>query len=253
MAPPQHGLGVTSGPPDEPVLTRPEDLGLEVVTFEGPPGAPDAPFTANTAWPYLDPATGDRRFVPGRMRHEGRQPEVAPMRRTLEDLGYQADPLPEGVDPFECSGDLLWWEERGVLLAGAGERTTREAWPLAAERAQAPVVGFDLPDPAFYHLDTCLEVLGARRVAYVPEAFTSEGRALLEALVPEPVELPEDEARDGLAGNMHCPGGEHVLVDEVNRETRARLEARGLDPVPVDTSEFRKAGGSAFCLKNQVW
>jgi N-dimethylarginine dimethylaminohydrolase len=229
------------------------ELGLEVVTYEGPSEAPDLVFCANTAWPYRDPATGDPRFVPGRMRYEGREPEVEPMRRTLEDLGYAGSPLPEGLGPFEAGGDLLWWEDRGIVLAGAGERTTRKAWPLVQAKADVPFVGLDLPDPAFYHLDTCVTVLDADHVAYVPEALADEGRALLEALVPEPVPLDAGEAREGLAGNAHCPDGEHVLLDEANTNTVEQLGERGFTPVPVDTSEFRKAGGSVFCMQNAVW
>lgn len=228
-------------------------LDLDVVTYGGPADAPDLVFCANTAWPFRDPGTGEGRFVPARMRYEGRRTEVPPMRRRLEELGYEADPLPSGVAPFEAGGDVLWWEERGILLAGAGERTTRDAWGPVAARAEVPLAGFELPDPAFYHLDTCVTVLDADHVAYVPEALTAEGRRLLEALVPEPIPLDGEEAREGLAGNGHCPDGEHVLVDEVNGGTRRKLEEHGFTPVPVETAEFRKAGGSVFCMQNMVW
>jgi N-dimethylarginine dimethylaminohydrolase len=44
-----------------------------------------------------------------------------------------------------------------------------------------------------------------------------------------------------------------VLIQEGCTETNARLSAAGFSPVPLDTSEFIKAGGSVFCMKQMVW
>ena len=38
--------------------------------------------------------------------------------------------------------------------------------------------------------------------------------------------------------------GQHVLIERRATRTIARLAARGYQPVPVDTSEFLKSGGS---------
>ena len=39
----------------------------------------------------------------------------------------------------------------------------------------------------------------------------------------------------------------------VPQQAFARLADAGYDPVPVDTGEFLKSGGSVFCLKQFVY
>lgn len=230
-----------------------EEHGFEGTVLEAREGLPDLVFCCNTAWPYLDEATGAKRFVPSRMRYEGRRGEVPAMAQALERLGYEPTPLPEGAGIFEAGGDLQWLAGTRVLLAATGPRTDRKALEAASRIVEAPVVELALTDPDFYHLDTCLAVLSPEHIGYVPAAFDERSLALLEALDPALVEVPEDEARSTFAANLHCPDGETVFLDEANEQTTAILREHGYDVVGLDTSEFRKAGGSVFCMTNQVW
>lgn len=216
-------------------------------------GLPDLVFCCNTAWPYLEAGTGTKRSIPARMRHEGRQGEVPLMQAHLERLGYEPSPLPKDAGCFEAGGDLQWLGDTRILLAGAGPRTDASALDHVARIIDAPVIKLDLVDEAFYHLDTCLAALDDDHVAIVPNAFSKTSQALLEALPVSLVPLPEEEARKGFAANLHCPDGEHVLIDEANPQTIHRLEGIGYTMVPLPTGEFRKAGGSVFCMTNQAW
>ncbi len=215
-------------------------------------GLPDLVFCCNTAWPFLD-EEGSKRYVPARMRYEGRRGEVPVMEDRLRKLGYRPAALPERAGTFEAGGDLQWLGDRRVLVGGTGPRTDRDALEAVARVVAAPVVALNLTEEAFYHLDTCLAVLSRDEVAFVPGAFDAASRDRLAALGASLVEIPEEEALDGFAANLHCPDGETVFIDEANPRTIGILEDRGYDVVGVDTSQFRKAGGSVFCMTNQAW
>ena len=51
------------------------------------------------------------------------------------------------------------------------------------------------------------------------------------------------------ACNAHCPDGRNVIIDQTATATAKLLESAGFRVHLVDTSEFRKAGGSVFCLR----
>lgn len=229
-----------------------ERLGFATEVVPAEPGLPDLVFCRNSVFPYRD-RDGRPCFVPGRMRYEGREGEVPVASRHLEGLGYEATPLPSGVQPFECGGDLVWLGHRRLVLAGTGERTSPKALEAAGRVIEAPLVALELVDPELYHLDTCLATLDETTIAWVPAAFAERSRELVEALPVEAIEVPEEEARATLAANLHCPDGENVVIDEANAATIERLEAEGYAVHPVDTREFRKAGGSVFCLANDLW
>lgn len=229
-----------------------EEHGFRVDVLAAKEGLPDLVFCCNTAWAFLD-EEGTKRYVPSRMRFEGRQGEVPVIRDRLAALGYEPAPLPEGIGVFEAGGDVQWLGDRRALIGAVGPRTDRSALKALADRAKLPVVKLHLVEEEFYHLDTCLAVLSADQVAYVPAAFDRESRRMLEALDVHLIELPEQEARDTFAANLHCPDGSTVFIEEDNPSTTRILQDHGYDVVPMETSEFRKAGGSVFCMTNQVW
>lgn len=229
-----------------------EQIGFDTTIVDAEPGLPDLVFCRNTAFPYLGP-DGQHRFIPGRMRYEGRRGEVPLVADHLEAQGYEPTPLPEGLAPFECGGDLVRLNPRNLVFAGTGERTSHKALDAAADLIEAPLAVLELVDPDFYHLDTCLATLDEDTIAWVPGAFADRSRELIEALPVETIEVPEAEARATFAANLHCPDGDNVLVDEANTTTIELLADAGYTVHPLDTSEFRKAGGSVFCMTNQVW
>jgi N-dimethylarginine dimethylaminohydrolase len=101
-----------------------------------------------------------------------------------------------------------------------------------------------LVDPCFYHLDTALFALDDT-IAYFPEAFSPGSRAVLERMFPDAIAAgPADAAVLGL--NAVCDG-RHVVLDAAATGLISELRRRGYEPVPVDLSELRKAGGGAKC------
>jgi len=102
-----------------------------------------------------------------------------------------------------------------------------------------------LVDARFYHLDTALAVLDDGTAAYYPAAFDAAGRAALAARFPELIEASEADA--AVLGLNAVSDGRHVVLPVQAAGLTAKLAAAGFEPVPVDMSELRKAGGGPKC------
>jgi N-dimethylarginine dimethylaminohydrolase len=136
-----------------------------------------------------------------------------------------------------------------VLLAASGFRTEQAAHLEAQEVLGVPVVSLQLVDPRYYHLDTALTVLDdspdAPLVAYYPEAFSRGSRRALARLFPDAViATAADAACLGLNG---VSDGRSVVLPLEAIDLGRALAARRFEPVFVDVSELRKAGGGPKC------
>jgi N-dimethylarginine dimethylaminohydrolase len=217
--------------------------GHRVETVEPVPGLPDMVFAANAAV-----TVGGRVF--GSLFHAPeRRPESAHYDLWFKKAGYEVH-RPQAVS--EGEGDFVWtgrW-----LLAGTGFRTTPEAHREAQEFLGRPVITLRLVDPLFYHLDTALFVLddspGGGDVVYYPEAFSPGSQEVLRRLFPDALLATREDA---LAFGLNSVSdGRHVFIASQAEALAARVERRGYVPVPVDLSEFRKAGGGIKCCTQEI-
>ncbi len=231
-----------------------ESLGFTVNVAEGVEGLADMAFCANQTLPFYRPRTGKRGVVMSRMHAPQRRPEVEHFERFFRNIGYEIIHLDEQrVDDFEGMGDAIWHPQKYLLWGGYGIRSSREAYEVISELLDVRVLLLRLNDPDFYHLDTCFSVLDRRSVLIYPGAFDDEGLPLIRHFFERVIEAPEDEARRRFACNAHSPDGEHVIIQQGCEETNALLRKADFEPVEVDTSEFLKAGGSVFCMKQMFW
>ena len=155
---------------------------------------------------------------------------------------YRPESVCEGEGDFVPAG--RW------LLAGTGFRTTREAHREAQEFLGVPVIGLTLVDPYFYHLDTALFVLDEENIAYYPEAFSPGSREVLARLYPDAVIATRKDAE--AFGLNSVSDGLHVFLSPGATDLAGRLTDLGYLPVPVDLSEFRKAGGGIKCCTQEI-
>jgi N-dimethylarginine dimethylaminohydrolase len=229
-----------------------ESLGLSVDVFQGDQDCPDMVFCANQALPFVT-QEGRSGVVMGRMASDIRAHEVAVMERQFQAAKIYTEHLELGADKptvFEGTGDALWVPGRRLLCGGYGFRTDRRVYEVISQQVEAPVVGFELPNPRFYHLDTCLSILDDQTVLACRDGFTKVGWRQLTELFPRVLEVAVSEADSpGFACNAHCPDQKHVILQEGNPETESLLRMAGFEPVPVATDEFIKSGGSVFCMK----
>lgn len=219
------------------------DHGHDVDAVEPVPGLPDMVFAANSAV-----VVGGRVF--GSLFHAPeRRPESTHYDLWFKKAGYDVH-RPQSV--CEGEGDLVWTGR--YVLAGTGFRTTREAHREVQEFFGHPVISLTLVDPHFYHLDTALFVLddstGGNNIVYYPEAFSPGSREVLARLYPDAVLATRDDALT--FGLNSVSDGRHVFIAPQAETLAARLDDHGYVPVPVDLSEFHKAGGGIKCCTQEI-
>ena len=199
--------------------------GHTVETVEPLPALPDMVFAANAA------VVVDGRVFGSRFHAPERRPESVPYAAWFKAHGFV---VPAGR----------------YDLAGTGFRTTPGAHREAQEFFGVPVIGLTLVDPYFYHLDTALFVLDEENVAYYPEAFSPGSREVLERLYPDAVLATREDAM--AFGLNSVSDGRHVFISPGATALADRLAGRGYVPVPVDLSEFHKAGGGIKCCTQEI-
>ncbi|MDA0667074.1 MAG: arginine deiminase-related protein [Planctomycetota bacterium] len=225
-----------------------EESGLICLTLDAEPNLPDLCFTANPS--FVIPVTADRRDAwLAHMRYPSRRPEVALHAGFFHAGGFLLHEMPEHVQNFEGHGDGLWHPGRFLLHAGVGSRTDAAAWQVIQNAyPKLDILLYHLQPGNQYHTDTALAPLNASTALVVPSAFDANALALLHAAFPDLIELTNSQGA-ALIGNAFCADGKHVFLPTSCADLTAKLEARGFRVIALDLSEFHKAGGSVFCLK----
>jgi N-dimethylarginine dimethylaminohydrolase len=211
------------------------ELGHTVHLIGPVAGLPDMVFAANGATVVGGAVLG------ARFRHPERAAEAGAYLDWFRGHGYADVHTPQVIN--EGEGDILCTGE--ALLAGYGFRSDPGAAAELAAVFGLPVYPIRLVDPRFYHLDTAMCVLGPATAAYYPAAFDDSGRALLASQFSELIEATDADA--AVLGLNAVSDGRHVILPEQATDLAARLAERGFEPIGVDLSELRKAGGGPKC------
>ena len=210
-------------------------LGHSVALVDAQPGLPDMVYAANGG------LVVDGKAVAARFLHPERAPEGEHYTAWLHTCG--ADAVHETVGVQEGEGDFLLVGRR--ILAGTGFRTHPDTHDEVASITGLPVVGLELIDPRFYHLDTALGVLDDDTIAYFPDAFSPASRAVLADLYPDAIIATESDAV--VLGLNLVSDGRHVVMTDAAPGLESRLRDAGYLPITVDLSELLKGGGGVKC------
>jgi N-dimethylarginine dimethylaminohydrolase len=216
--------------------------GAEVVTMDPHPSVPDLVFTANAGI-----VNGDQ-FVPSHFRHPERQGETEIDAAWFAAAGFRVGRLPAHLD-HEGAGDALPFTREGgatVLVSGYSFRSDAAAITELSRLLGGPVKAVQLVDPRLYHLDLTFCPLDDRRALCAPSGWDRYGRTVIEALVPEPLWLEEDEALSFCANSVVV--GTTIVMPNTPVRIGRQLEAWGFTVVESPVTEFLKAGGGCRCL-----
>ena len=220
------------------------EAGAEVEVLEPHHDVPDLVFTANAG--VVNAGAGQ--FVPGHFRHPERQGETPVNVAWFAAAGWTVDRLPDDLD-HEGAGDALPFTPDGgptVLLSGYSFRSDASAATELSALLRCPVRPVQLVDPRLYHLDLTFCPLDGRRAMVAPLGWDGYGRKVVEALVPEPLVLVDDEALSFCANSVVV--GRTVVMPSTPPRVGRQLEAWGFDVVECRVDEFLKAGGGCRCL-----
>ncbi|MFF2330295.1 MULTISPECIES: dimethylargininase [unclassified Streptomyces] len=226
----------------EDLRDRYRALGHTVELLTPHPGLPDMVFAANGA------TVIDGRVLGARFAYRERYAEAGAHRAWFVDHGFTEVHEPAHVN--EGEGDFA--VTASYILAGRGFRSS----PLSHDEAQEffgrPVIGLDLVDPRYYHLDTALSVLddAGDEIMYYPGAFSPGSRSVLARLFPHA--LIAQEADAAALGLNAVSDGLHVLLPQGATGLLEPLRARGFEPVPMDLGELLKGGGSVKCCTQEL-
>ena len=227
-----------------------EQSGCVVETIEAAPGLEDMVFAANQVFVGWHEGLG-KFIVPSHMVHASRQREVPFYVEWYRQRGYKVIDVDLGRDHhLEGHGDLLWHPDWSRIYAGYGFRTAKagvQKFSAAMAKLGIPVVPLHLVDRYCYHLDTCLCPLNNDAALVYPGAFAADSLATVRQSWKRLRELTLDEAHKFMGNGIVANG--NYLTPYVTPHLEALLKEEGLTPLIVDTSEFEKSGGSAFCMK----
>lgn len=217
------------------------NLGYEVIVQGDREDLPDMVFCANTIMTF----PGNKKLY-SKMRHPERVHEVDLTKELFGEGGQSSI-------GFEAMGDLLIDYDSEKFFGGYGFRTDDAVYDAIEKDFGFKVQKLKLVDERFYHLDTCLSIIDGETAIYFPEAFDDKGLQVLKQSFQNLISVSEYEAEKYLACNAFSPDGKHVLVEAGATMLIEKLSAAGFEVISVDTSEFLKAGGSIFCMKNFGW
>lgn len=227
-------------------------VGADVVVMPKPPEfCPDAVFTANAGVIYQG------RFFPSHFRLPERQVEEPYFISWFEEHGFKVDHrelfVGREVAAFEGAGDALLDKHRNLVWFGHGFRSTLSFTPILESfyGSDITVMPVKLVDPRWYHIDTAFCPLDSGEVLWYPAAFDDHAQQVIRNIYgDQAIEVSLDDA-EGFACNA-VSVGEHLVLPLISSKLEERLMLRGIVPVQVDLSQFKKSGGSAKCLTIEV-
>lgn len=229
------------------------DAGVKVNDIEGQAGLPDMVFCANQSLPFVT-VNGQKHVFMSIMHADQRKQEVGYIEQWYKANNYTIHHFDGAmIQDFEGMGDAIWHSGKRLLWGGYGFRSSLDAYQHVSEVFDVPVIALELKHPAFYHLDTCFCMLNSKTALIYPDAFTDEGLALIRAIIPNIIEANQHEAEELFACNATCPDGKHVVIQEGCLDVNRKLREAGFTVVQVPTNEYRKSGGSVFCMKMMVF
>ncbi|MFD4632541.1 dimethylargininase [Streptomyces sp. NPDC058284] len=226
----------------EDLRDRYRALGHTVEELVPRPDLPDMVYAANGA------TVVGGRVLGARFAYREREREAAAHLEWFRAHGFTE--IHEPVHINEGEGDFA--VTASYVLAGRGFRASPLSHGEAQEFFGRPVIGLDLVDPRYYHLDTALAVLddAADDVVYYPPAFSPGSRSVLRRLFPDALIAEEPDAV--ALGLNAVSDGLHVLLPQAAVGLFGPLRARGYEPIGMDLSELLKGGGSVKCCTQEL-
>ena len=122
-----------------------------------------------------------------------------------------------------------------MLVSGYSFRSDAAAATSLSQLLGIPVRVVQLVDPRLYHLDLTFCPLDGRRAIVAPSGWDIYGRKVIEALVPEPLVLTEEEARSFCANSVVV--GRTVIMPAT--PVRRASSRPGVEVVECRVDEFQ--------------
>ena len=206
-------------------------------------GLPDQVYITDTGVPV------GKLFIKSNFRYGQRKPESAIAALYFEKKGYAVYNLPPTVS-FEGQGDLIRADH--TFFMGWGQRTSYEAEDFLIHALHKEVVTLQLTNPSFFHLDTCFAPLSQNIAIYYPDAFTDEGKQILDEYFEDLIAIDEADA-NVFACNLVIIENHIIINRKISKKLKSKLESYGFTVHGLKMTEYLQGGGSVKCLSLQIF
>lgn len=210
-----------------------KSLGVEIELVDQAHEQPDMVFTANAGIVH------NKTFISGNFRYKERKGEEKHFQKWFKDKKYKIKTLSsyQGGE-----GDALFYQDK--LYMGWGFRSETVTHKEIADILKVPYVSLHLIDPYFYDFDTTFFPIGEKAFMYYPDAFDEESRKILED-TEGAIKMTKVQAKNFTGNSVHVNG--KLLVGYLDRDLEKTLKKLNVEPILLDMSEFKKAGGGTKC------
>lgn len=218
-----------------------KSAGAEVEFMDPAEGWPDLVFTANAG------IVNGRQFVPTQFRYPERQGETPYNIAWFDQHGFEIDRLPP-TSIHEGAGDALPFGSgrEKVLVSAYRTRSDAASHAYVGRLTGAAMRSVELVDDRLYHLDLTFTPLDERRAIIAPMAFDTYGNKMMQAMVPEPLVLDDDEALSFCCNSVVI--GKNIVMPNCPPRVGRQLEQWGFSVAVAKVDEFMKGGGGCRCL-----
>lgn len=213
---------------------------------------PDMVFVANAGLLLL--GLPEKVVLLSNMKHPSRKKETTEIKKIFRALHVRTVSFRDEV--FEGQGECAWFFQSKLLVLGVGFRSTKQtvkklqgtldniynAYGMAAPL----VVGLQLTNPSFYHLDIAMCAVNDSECIVRAEAFDEASVRLLKQMN---VRVHTLSSPDVFVLNLIPLFNKVVCKKLLLEKDRAFLKkVYQLPLVEVDVGEFEKSGGSVRCM-----
>jgi len=216
-----------------------EDMGVTVEIIEQHKDSPDMVFATDQG------IVRNKTVLLSRFWTDERKKESQYYEEWFQKQGYEVISLPKNVY-FEGNGDSFFWNNK--LLVGTGYRADQQTCKAVSKLLDNEVIPLEIINPKFYHLDVGFFPLNSTTAFYYPPAFSQKSRGVLKKLVPNLLELTEEETNGFCANSVVTD--HHVIHQKGNPTFTEKLKQLGYKSIEVDVSEYMKSGGGIHCHTN---
>lgn len=231
--------------------------GVDVCVAEATPELTGMVFAGNAGFLHgrlSDAPTGSKTFYPSHFTPHHRRGEGARFTEFMHHFGFSTADYPEilrfegEADAFSIGrGEQLKW----IFTYGFRTDPAIKGW-LEKDVIGEPMISLRLTNPRYYHGDTLICDLGEACMAWLGGLDEVSGKGLREAFEGRLIELDDEDATAFVGNSFYVETTAERLLfasQTIPAGTRSRIEATGVEVIPVDISEFLdKGGGGAKCM-----
>ncbi|AIT09991.1 amidinotransferase [Candidatus Francisella endociliophora] len=212
--------------------------GIKVNLIDQHPDLPDMVFTANAG------VVHQKTFISAKFISKERTQEEIFFQEWFKNNNYEVKKLNhyQGGE-----GDALNYNNK--LYCGYGYRSDIESHHELAELLNKDVVSIKIVDSKFYDFDLTFCPLGNKAVLYYPGAYDEQSQKIAKD-IPNAIQLSHEQASKHLCNSVYV--NDKLFMGQHDKELEKKLIKLDIEPVILDISEFRKAGGGLKCLTLKI-